>query len=65
MKVDMESKIIINKDLFILVVESIKIKNSKGFNKMCQKIIKEGLEHLIESFTPFFDIIYAQRPALN
>ena len=43
------------------VMESIKIKNSEGFDRIPQRIIKEGLENLLEPFTQLFKKIYTQR----
>ena len=36
------------------VMESIKIKNSEGYDRVPQRIIREGLELLIEPFTELF-----------
>jgi hypothetical protein len=42
-------------------MESIKIKNSQGFDRILQRIIKEGLENLLEPFAQLFKRIYMQR----
>ena len=43
------------------VMESMKIKNSEGYDRIPQRIIKEGIENLIIPFTELFSRIYAQR----
>ena len=43
------------------VMESIKIKNSEGYDRIPQRIIREGLELLLEPFTELFKKIYSQR----
>jgi hypothetical protein len=42
-------------------MQSIKIKNSKGYDRILQRIIKESLEILVCPFTELFKIIYSQR----
>ena len=39
----------------------MKIKNSEGFDRIPQRIIKDGLENLIEPFTQLFERVYIQR----
>jgi hypothetical protein len=39
----------------------MKIKNSEGFDRIPQRIIKEGLENLLEPYAQLFKRIYTQR----
>jgi hypothetical protein len=60
-KVNTENKIFMNMDSLRSVMESTKIKNSEGFDRIPQRIIKEGLENLLVPFTQLFKKIYTQR----
>jgi hypothetical protein len=42
-------------------MESMKIKNSEGYDRIPQRIIKEGIDNLIIPFTELFSRIYVQR----
>jgi hypothetical protein len=50
-----------NKDSIRSVMESMKIKNSEGCDRIPRRIIKEGLENLLEPFKQLFKKIYIQR----
>jgi hypothetical protein len=43
------------------VMQSIKIKNSEGYDRILQRIIKEGLDILVGPFTELSNRIYSQR----
>jgi hypothetical protein len=60
-KVNKENKMFMDKDSIRLVMESMKIKNSEGFDRIPQRIIKEGIENLLEPFAQLFKRIYTQR----
>jgi hypothetical protein len=54
-----------DKDSIRSVMESNKIRKSQGFNLKQKRIIKEGLEHLLELFTQLLKKIYTQSTIQN
>jgi hypothetical protein len=60
-KVLAENKMFMNQDSIRSVMESMKIKNCEGYDRIPQRIIKEGIDNLIIPFTELFSRIYAQR----
>ena len=56
-----ENKMFMDQDSIRSVMESMKIKNSEGYDRIPQRIIKEGIDNLIIPFTELFSGIYAQR----
>jgi hypothetical protein len=60
-KVNTENKMFMNMDSIRSVMESMKIKNSEGYDRIPQQIIKEGLENLLVPFTQLFKKIYTER----
>jgi hypothetical protein len=39
----------------------MKIKNMEGFDRILQKVLKDGCDHLISPFTVLFNKIYSQK----
>jgi hypothetical protein len=48
-------------EAIISVVGSMKLKNSEGFDRIPQRVIIEGINHLIKPPTNLFKLIYAQK----
>ena len=42
-------------------IESIKIKNSEGFDRIPQRVLVEGSMHLLRPLTKLFGLIYNQK----
>ena len=39
-------------------IESIKLKNTEGYDRIPQRVLVDGLEHLLPPFTKLFGLIY-------
>ena len=45
----------------ISVVGTMKVKNSEGFDRIPQRVIIEGINHLLKPLTNLFKLIYTQK----
>ena len=48
-------------DAIISVVGTMKVKNSEGFDRIPQRVIREGINHLLKPLTNLFKLIYTQK----
>ena len=51
-------KILSNDSFFMDCVSSLKVKNSESYDRLPQRIIKDGIDHLINPLTNLFKAIY-------
>jgi hypothetical protein len=42
-------------------IESIKLKNTEGYDRIPQRVLVDGIEHLLQPFTKLFDLIYREK----
>ena len=42
-------------------LESIKIKNTEGYDRIPQRVLADGIQHLLPPFTKLFDLIYKEK----
>jgi hypothetical protein len=59
--VNSEDKMFMDKIAIIEVMKSLKPKNSEGFDRIPQRILLDGIEHLILPFEKLFSHIYKSR----
>ena len=57
-KLQSESMFFMDRESIVDCVKSLKIKNSEGFDRLPQKILFDGLDHLIDPLTSLFSKIY-------
>ena len=57
-KLNGSSTMFMNKEAIVECLKSIKIKNTEGFDRIPQRILVDGSEHLVDPLTELFGLIY-------
>ena len=59
-KIEAENKMFMTKKDILECMKSLKCKNSEGFDRIPQRVLVDGVEHLINPFTELFALIYKE-----